>query len=150
VTPLAPLLIAVAAIAASHNPSASRSAAQDEGEIRRVEAELCHAFESGDANVLRRDLDERFTLTNSGGEVANFAQTIAEVEKRDPFYDVFRNHDQVVRSYGDAAIVTGVTSVAGHSQDQPFQADFQFTDTWIRDRNGKWKLAASHASRVGK
>ena len=147
---LAPLLAILAAIAAPGNHAASRSTAQDEGEIRRVEAELCRAFETGDASVLRRDLDARFTLTNSAGEVASFEQTVAEVEKRDPFYDLFRNHDQVIRSYGDAAIVTGVTSVAGHSQDQPFQADFQFTDTWIRDRSGQWKLAASHASRVGK
>jgi len=138
------------ALAASGKQAGERSAANDERDIRRVEAELCHAFESGDASVLRRDLDASFTLTNSAGEVANFAQTISEVEKRDPFYDVFRNHDQQVRSYGDAAVVTGVTSVAGHSQDKSFEADFQFTDTWIRDRSGQWKLAASHASRVGK
>ena len=142
-------LLIVAALA-SGNQARARSAAQDEQEIRRVETELCSAFETGDAMVLRRDLDARFTLTNSAGEIANFAQTVGEVEKRDPFYDVFRNHDQVIRLYGDAAIVIGVTSVAGHSQDKPFQADFQFTDTWIRDASGHWKLAASHASRVGK
>ena len=28
-----------------------------------------------------------------------------------------------------------------------FAADFQYTDTWVR-RDGRWKLAASHASRL--
>jgi hypothetical protein len=37
--------------------------------------------------------------------------------------------------------------VKGRSAGEPFAADFQFTDTWIR-RDGQWILAASHASRL--
>lgn len=128
-------------------PALARDAAHDEREIRRVEAELCKAFETGDAVTLRKDLDKTFTLTNSRGEVGNFAQNIDEVEKREPRYEVFRNHDQNVRLYGDAAIVTGITTVKGTSKGEPFAADFQFTDTYIR-RKGHWLLAASHASRL--
>jgi hypothetical protein len=127
--------------------ASARSAADDDREIRRVDAEVCHAYEIGDGAVLRKDLDETFTLTNSHGEVSNFAQNVAEVEKREPHYDVFRNHDQKVRLYGDAAIVTGITTVKGTSDGKPFAADFQFTDTYVfQDKH--WLLAASHASRL--
>jgi ketosteroid isomerase-like protein len=119
----------------------------DEREILQTEAALCHAFEAGDAAYLRQALDPRFTLTGSTGVVTDRAQNIAEVEKREPSYDVFRNHDQVVRLYGDAAIVTGVTSIEGRAGGEAFAADFQFTDTWVR-RDGRWLLAASHASRL--
>jgi len=122
-------------------------AAPDEREIRRVEAELCRAFETGDAATLRKDLDSTFTLTNSHGEVADYAQNLAEVASREPRYEIFRNHDQKVRVYRDAAIVTGITTVKGSSNGDPFAADFQFTDTYVR-RNGRWLLAASHASRL--
>lgn len=125
----------------------ARGAADDEREIRRVEAELCHAFEIGDAQTLRKDLDATFTLTSSRGEVTDLAQNLDEVAKREPRYDEFRNHDQKVRLYGDAAIVLGITSIKGTSEGKAFAADFQFTDTYVR-RGGRWLLAASHASRL--
>ena len=60
----------------------ARDSATDEREIRRVEAELCKAFEDGDARTLRKDLDATFTLTNSHGEISDFAQNLDEVAKR--------------------------------------------------------------------
>lgn len=140
------LMLAIAA-ALAPSPAHARDRVNDAREIRRVEAELCKAFETGDAATLRRELDATFTLTNSRGEVSSFAQNLAEVAAREPHYEIFRNHDQNVRLYGDAAIVTGITSVKGTSKGEPFAADFQFTDTYVR-RNGRWLLAASHASRL--
>jgi len=140
-------LSAMIALSCVAFPLHARDFVQDEREIRRVEAELCKAFEDGDAPTLRKDLDATFTLTNSRGEVSDFAQNLDEVAKREPRYEVFRNHDQNVRVYGDAAIVTGITSVKGRSKGEPFAADFQFTDTYVR-RQDRWLLAASHASRL--
>ena len=46
-------------------------------------------------------------------------------------------------------IVTGITSIKGQSGGKSFEGDFQFTDTWVYG-GGRWKLAASHASRLPK
>ena len=127
----------------------ARDAAQDEHAIRTVEARVCTAFEQGDGKVLQHDLDARFTLTSSRGEVTDLAQNVAEVNSREPRYEVFRNHDQKVRLYGDAAIVTGITTIKATVKGEPFAADFQFTDTYVY-RNGRWLLAASHASKLSK
>jgi ketosteroid isomerase-like protein len=127
----------------------ARDATGDEQQIRRVEAVLCRAFESGDAVALRKHLDPTFTQTSSRGEVTDFEQNVAEVARREPRYEVFRNHDQKVRLYGDAAIILGITTVKGTADGKPFDADFQYTDTWIR-RDGRWKIAASHASRLAR
>ena len=126
-----------------------RDAAQDEKEIRRVEAELCKAFENGDAKTLRANMDSRFTQVTSRGEVTDLDQNIAEVSKRDPYYDEFRNHDQKVRLYGDAAIIIGITTTKGKTGGESFDMDFKYTDTYIY-RDGHWLLAASHASRLKK
>lgn len=142
-------LLSLALFASAVGSSSARDAAQDEREIRRVEAELCQAFEKGDADTLRKDLDATFTLTSSTGAVTDFGQNVAEVAQRDPAYDMFRNHDQKVRLYGDSAIVTGITTIKGQSAGKTFDGDFQFTDTWVH-RDGHWKLAASHASRLPK
>ena len=138
-----PVLFLVAVSASAH------AAAGDEGDLLREEAALCHAFEVGDAAGLRARLDPTFTQTTSRGEVTDFAQNVAEVVKRDPAYEVFRNHDQKVRMYGDAAVILGVTTVKGHSGSTAFDADFQYTDTWIH-RDGRWKIVASHATRLSK
>jgi ketosteroid isomerase-like protein len=140
-------LTAVLALAAS--AASARDAAQDERDLLKVEATLCRAFETGDVEALRKGLDARFTLTDSKGTVTDLEQNLAEVSRKDPVYEVFRNHHQKVRLYGDAAIVTGITTLKGHSGKTPFAGDFQFTDTWVH-RDGQWRLAASHVTRLAK
>ena len=132
------LVVAGPAVAAMH---------EDASDLLREEAAVCHAFEAGDAAYLRKALDPRFTLTSSTGVVTGLQQNLSEVAAREPKYSVFRNHDQHARLYGDAAIVTGITSIRGTSGGQAFAADFQYTDTWIRHGHA-WRLAASHASRL--
>jgi hypothetical protein len=127
----------------------ARDAEQDKQEILRVEAALCRAFETGDAAMLRASIDPTFTFVDSHGAITDLAKTAAEVESREPSYEEFRNHDQTVRLYGDAAVVTGITSVRGQSGADKFQADFTYTDTWIR-RDGRWVMVATHASRLPK
>ena len=127
----------------------ARDAAQDEKEIRRVEAQLCAAFQKGDAKTLRENMDSQFTQVSSRGEVTDLDQNVAEVSKRDPYYDEFRNHDQKVRLYGDAAIIIGITTTKGKTGGESFDMDFKYTDTYIY-RDGHWLLAASHASRLKK
>lgn len=122
--------------------------ADDERDIRKVEAALCEALQSGDAAAIAKLEDETYTLTNSKSEVTTRADDIADA-KKGVRYDEFRNHEQTVRLYGDAAIVLGVTSVKGSSGGKPFAADFKFTDTYVRRAEG-WKIAASHATRIEK
>lgn len=138
---------AVAIATASPGHAASRDDDRDARDILRVEAALCRAFEAGDAVRLRGGLDERFTLVDSSGQVTGLEQVLAEVQRGEPAYDVFRNHGQSVRLYGDAAVVIGTTSVEGRSHGEAFAARFRFTDTWIRTAAG-WKMVASHASRM--
>lgn len=131
------------------NAAYARDAARDEKEILRVEAQLCVAFQNGDAKTLRENMDSQFTQVSSRGEVTDLDQNIAEVSKRDPFYTEFRNHDQKVRIYGDAAIIIGITTTKGKTGNESFDMDFKYTDTYIY-RDGHWLLAASHASRLKK
>ena len=126
--------------------SAVAAPADDEREIRKVEAALCEAIRGGDAAAIARLEDETYALTNSKGEVTTRADDIADA-KKGVRYDEFRNHEQTVRLYGDAAIVLGVTSVKGSAGGKPFAADFRFTDTYVRRADG-WKIAASHATRL--
>ncbi|RKG99618.1 nuclear transport factor 2 family protein [Corallococcus carmarthensis] len=138
-----------AVLALATGVAEARDPAQDERELLKVEAALCRAFETADVATLRKSLDARFTLTDSRGTVTDLEQNLSEVAKKDPVYEVFRNHHQKIRLYGDAAVVTGITTLKGHSGKTQFEGDFQFTDTWVY-RDGQWKLAASHATWLAK
>ena len=141
------MLIAGASMAGSSTAGA-RDVAPDRRELLlRAETALCQAFESGDADALREGLTADFTLVDSRGTVTGLAQNLDEVGRREPYYDEFRNHGQQVRLHGDAAIVIGITSVKGRAGGEAFAADFRYTDTWVW-RDGRWLLAASHASRL--
>ena len=136
----------IVAMLAAHGAVAGP--ADDEREIRKIEAALCDALRTGDAAAIAKLEDETYTLTNSKSEVTARADDIADA-KKGVRYDEFRNHDQTVRLYGDAAIVLGVTPVKGSAGGKPFVADFKFTDTYVRRADG-WKIAASHATRIEK
>lgn len=133
--------IAVAHAGAPAKPDAAEVA------LLQAEAAACRAFESGDAAYLREVLTPDFTLVDSHGNVTGLEQNLGEVAAREPYYDEFRNDGQQVRLYGDTALVVGVTHVRGKAGGEAFAADFRYTDTWIR-RDGRWRLAASHASRL--
>lgn len=123
----------------------ARDASQDEHAILRAEAALCSAYEEGDGNSVENRMVEDFTLTDAKGNVTTRAQEVSAVAHRDPAYLLFKNHDQKVRIYGDAAVVTGVTSLQGHTASSTFAGDYAYTDTWVYT-DGRWKIAASHAS----
>jgi ketosteroid isomerase-like protein len=129
--------------------AASGDTKADEAMILERINKACAAFEKGDASYLVDFLDETFTLTNTSGQVSTREQNLDEIRKREPRYEVFRNHDMKVRVYGDSAVVTGITSIKGTSGSQAFAIDVQFTDTLIK-RDGKWRMVASHASPLAK
>ena len=138
------LLVLLLAIATT---TSAREPGQSTRDLLKAEANACQAFETGHAEVLRHALTADFTLVDSHGKVTNLEQNLAEVAAREPFYEMFRNHDQRVRLYGDTALIVGITSIRGRAGGKPFVADFRYTDTWIR-QGGEWRLAASHASRL--
>jgi ketosteroid isomerase-like protein len=90
---------------------------------------------------------EDYTLTNSMGKITTRADDIGEAKKNDPKYEIFENCDMKVRVHGDTAVVTWKTHTKGISGGKPFDFQFQFTDTFIKD-DGRGRLLAGHVSKL--
>lgn len=110
-----------------------------------VTQDACVAFLRADLAAAERLLAPEFTLVNSRGIVQSRDEVLAEIRNRDPVYSEFRNHSMTARVYGDAAIVQGITKVAGRSGGQQFDVEVRFTDTLIRNE-GSWRLVVSHVT----
>jgi ketosteroid isomerase-like protein len=139
-------LVLLGLVALSGVPAARPQGAAEK-EVEDALHAGCAAFERGDVAFLEAFLGDGFTLTNGSGEITSRKQTLDEVRRREPRYEVFRNSRMRVRLYGDTALVLGITTVKGSSAGRPFAAELAFTDTLLK-RDGRWVIVASHASRA--
>ena len=121
--------------------------AGDEDDVLRAEHELALCYQNSDAACIEQGVMEDYILINSRGKISTRADDLAEAKKGDPKYEIFENHDMKARLHGDSAVVTGVTHTKGISGGQPFDAEFRFTDTFVKD-HGRWRLWAGQAMKI--
>ena len=121
--------------------------AGDEDDVLRAERELALCYQNSDAACIEQGVMEDYILINSMGKISTRADDLAEAKKGDPKYEIFENHDMKARLHGDSAVVTGVTHTKGISGGQPFDAEFRFTDTFVKD-HGRWRLWAGQAMKI--
>jgi len=116
--------------------------------VLQTERDLATAYRKSDADGIAQGVMEDYTLTNSMGKITTRADDIGEARKNDPKYEIFENYDMKVRLHGDTAVVTGKTHTKGVSGGKPFDFQFQFTDTLVKDgAAGAWSLAMSQSCR---
>lgn len=124
----------------------STNPAADEAAVLKVTHDACDAYRRADTARMAELLTADFTLTDPDGVITTLADDLEIARTGSIHYDVFENYDMKVRLYGDSAVVTGKTRVAGKAGANAFTTVLQFTDTLVR-RNGRWWFAASHVSR---
>ena len=120
----------------------------DEGNaVLQTERYLATVYLKSDTDGIAQGVMEDYTLTNSMGKITTRADDIGEAKKNDPRYEIFENYDMKARVHGDTAVVTGKTHTKGVSGGKPFDFQFQFTDTFVKD-GGRWRLLAGHVSKL--
>lgn len=124
-----------------------QNASKNEAAVVKALQIICKAYETKDTSVLLEYMTGDFTLTASDGSITTRDDEINELKSGKVTYRVFENVDMKVRFHGKTAVVTGRTIVKGEYEKSPIDAEFQFTDTLVF-KNGRWRIAASHASRL--
>jgi ketosteroid isomerase-like protein len=122
-------------------------ASDEANAVLQTERDLATVYLNSDADGIAQGVMEDYTLTNSIGKITTRADDIGEARKNDPKYEIFENYDMKVRLHGDTAVVTGKTHTKGVSGGKPFDFQFQFTDTFVKD-GGRWRLLAGHVSKL--
>jgi ketosteroid isomerase-like protein len=128
-------------------PLAFAQESDEANAVLQTERDLATAYLKSDANGIAQGVMEDYTLTNSMGKITTRADDIGEARKNDPKYEIFENYDMKVHLHGDTAVVTGKTHTKGVSGGKPFDFQFQFTDTFVKD-GGRWRLLAGHVSKL--
>lgn len=140
-------LVVLAVLVVAFTPFGHAEGDNPEDAVLQTERELTEAYQRSDAAGIERLVMEDYTLTNSRGKITRRSDDLEEARKADPKYEIFENENMKVRVHGDCAVVLGITRAKGTSGGEPFDARFEFTDTFVRD-GAQWRLWAGHVTKV--
>ena len=132
---------------------AAMLAAQQAGAVATPPAlaEAMRAYDKaqvdGNGRALQHLLAGDYLLVNSGGQVEDKAQFIADQKAPGYRLNPYVVRAPVLRVWSGGAVAGGVARLTGTDGGKPFSACLRFADVWSL-RKGRWQVAFTQASRA--
>jgi len=117
-------------------------------ELIKLENEWRDALVKHDWAFLDQILADDCIWTDPDGNVWTKAQFLASLKSGEDVLTAAVADEIRVRVYGDAAVVTGRTTVKEQYKGKDISGQYQWTDMWVKDYAGRWQCVASHSSRI--
>jgi len=137
------LALALAMGAFANEPGAA-PATHAEAEMA---AKLRTQADAWDAAIIRKDraaiadnMAESFMQIGSDGRTADKAGFLEGITSDKLVIEPYTVEEFRVRFYGDTALVTGRTDMHGSWEGKPFRSNYRFTDTYVREADGRWRV----------
>lgn len=112
-----------------------------------IEEQLAAAWVAGDNSFHERVLADDWSVIDLSGRVLSKAEVLEEAFSGDRQITSGRIDEIRVRPFGDWAIVTGRTHMAGRYHGEDMEVTLRFTDVFAR-RDGNWQVVASQATLI--
>ena len=135
------LALAFGAVA---NEPAAAPATQAEAELA---AKLRTQADAWDAAIIRKDreaiaanMSGSFMQIGSDGRTADKAGFLQGITSDKLVIEPYTVEEFRVRFYGDTALITGRTDMHGTWDGKPFRSNYRFTDTYVRESDGVWRV----------
>jgi len=127
--------------------TAFASPADDAKVVAHLDTRYQAAVKINDAETMSKILHDQFVLVTGTGTAFSKADLIKSAQVRARTYDQQDEEpgSQIVRVWGDTAVVTAKLWLAGKAGDKPFDYKLWFSDTYVRTPEG-WKYAFGQAS----
>ena len=126
----------------SQNGDSSTAVAK---ELREIEDQLVTAWVAADPSVHERVLSEDLSVIDAQGRIRTKTEVLEEMFRPGEREITGRIDEVNVRPYGDWAIVTGKTHVAGRYEGNDIKVTLRFMDVFRRI-DGNWQVVASQAT----
>lgn len=112
--------------------------------ITGLEQEWVKAILAKDTATVDRLLVDDFIGTT---DAVQYGKMEALDDVKTGTHEVLELNNFLVRSYGNAAIVTMNQNEKSRHGKEDFSGHYFFTDVWVK-QNGQWRAASSHGSRI--
>jgi len=127
--------------------AARATPAADEATVAALDKQYQAAVRDNDAATMDRILADDFVLVTGRGAVLGKADLLREAREKSATYERQEDSRQVVRVWGDTAVVTALLWCKGVGNDdhKPFDYKLWFSDTYVRTPQG-WRYVFGQAS----
>lgn len=116
-------------------------------ELERIEQQLATTWKAGDCAGWGAMLAPEWSVIHINAAVISKAEALEMCKAPRAPLEEAKMDDLSIRAFGDAAVVTGRTTVTTGGAN-PNTLSLRFTDVFVR-RAGRWQVVASHATRLG-
>ncbi len=117
-------------------------------ELETLVDELVSAEKTGDTRLLARTLADDFLGIGPLGFMLTKPEWIQRHESGDLKYTAIELGERRIRTYGDAAVLTGRQVHRATFKGQPINADLRTSQVFVR-QGGRWLLAGIQYSAIG-
>lgn len=144
-----PATAALTALLGASAMALAATPADDQATVARLDTEYQAAVKRNDAEGMSRILADPMVLVSGGGQVVTREQLLAEARAKTITYEQQDEMPgtQVVRVWGDTAVVTALLWLKGVDSGKAFDRKLWFSDTYVRTKDG-WKYAFGQVGRV--
>jgi ketosteroid isomerase-like protein len=118
-------------------------------ELLKLEKEFAQAIVKNDAEAIARFLGDDWLIIDPDGGVINRARFLDVIKSGALTHSMMESEDVRVRTYGDTAIVTGLTTAKGQFMGQDFTTQERATDVFVK-QNGRWQCVLTQLTRFTK
>jgi len=111
--------------------------------LRELNCNFVRAVDQADVAWFDANLASDFHNTNADGSFVDRAAFLAQIGRGSSVKDI-REHDVVIRVFGDFAIIHARTS---YLRPDGSQGGGRYTDDWCW-REGRWQCVSAHVTRL--
>lgn len=141
--------VVVAAASAQETGKGALAEAKSAEVVKRLEMQWMEAYAKRDAAFLEQYLSDDYAGGYPDGTVLDKKREIEAVKSGAVDLTSMKPLEMKVRIYGDAAVVTGRSSINAKVGGQDVSGEYRFTDVWIK-RDDRWQAVASQVTRIAK
>ena len=135
--------LAIGACASSPAPATAPASLSEAESAARLRAQA----DAWDAAIVRKDraaiaanMAESFLQIGTDGRQGGKAEFLEAITADKLVISPYTVEEFRVRFYGDTALVTGRTDMHGSWDGKPFRSHYRFTDTYVREADGRWRV----------
>lgn len=121
------------------------SAADDRNLVAALDTQYQTAVKKNDASTMDRILADDFTLVSGSGKTYTKADLLEEARTGRIAYEQQEDSAQMVRIWGDTAVVTAKLWEKGTEDGKSFDYTVWFSDTYVRTATG-WRYVFGQSS----
>jgi len=128
-------------------PASKSADASVEQTLTKIEHDSLAAILKRDLVAFGKIFADDAVLVTPDGSMQTKAQLLADLKSGDLVLESSAISDLKVRAFGDAAVVTYITTDKGKYKKQDISGRYRWTDVFVR-RGGNWLLVAGHGTPI--